>query len=170
MRVFLIGVSKNYFLKLSKFFLWPSSLTHHSQSFSSILSVASTQISYTLVSYLLVDNGSKTLFLQDCQAELRWSEEKISYECSFECSSSLWGSYDLTMRIMEHHQRIHCMFLLVLIWCNLRSMQNKIIGWSMPLRKSFSICQFQCIDWFGNEESLQICQFSVCCYQVKTLQ
>ena len=30
------------------------------------------------------------------------------------------------------------------------------------LKESFSICQFQYIDGFGNEENLQICQFSVC--------
>ena len=75
--VFLTGFSNNYFINLSKFFLWPSFLTCITRNLSHLSWVWRLPkffIPFFVV--FLVDNGSETLFLQDCEAELRRSQEK----------------------------------------------------------------------------------------------
>ena len=113
-------------------------------------------VDYTLLSYLLVGNGSKTLFLQDCEAELRRSQEKSLINVRVSFFIMRFVSFNNENNGASSKDPLH-----VMLQFKIGAKQDHWVV-NVWLKESFSICQFQYIDGFGNEENLQICQFSVC--------
>ena len=118
-------------------------------------------VDYTLLSYLLVGNGSKTLFLQDCEAELRRSQEKSLINVRVSFFIIRFVSFNNENNGASSKDPLHVLLDSNMLQFKIGAKQDHWVV-NVWLKESFSICQFQYIDGFGNEENLQICQFSVC--------
>ena len=118
-------------------------------------------VDYTLLSYLLVGNGSKTLFLQDCEAELRRSQEKSLINVRVSFFIMRFVSFNNENNGASSKDPLHVLLDSNMLQFKIGAKQDHWVV-NVWLKESFSICQFQYIDGFGNEENLQICQFSVC--------